>query len=83
MRAHQIKQLVCAGGRPVIPDTIPEMLKSIIIACWAHDPRARPTFAALLPYLEESLQQSLPHGMTETTMVTREGDEEEEAKWHS
>jgi serine/threonine protein kinase len=35
------------GYRPPLPEALDERLRALIVACWAADPRARPTMAAV------------------------------------
>eukprot|EP00899_Mesostigma_viride_P013938 jgi/Mesvir1/22545/Mv18561-RA.3 len=41
------------GVRPKIPESLPPTLKSLIAACWAEDPAARPTFTKIVAQLRE------------------------------
>lgn len=41
---NQMKKVVLNGGRPILPNRCPNMLKYLIERCWAHNPTARPSF---------------------------------------
>ena len=42
---YAIPSQVVAGVRPAIPAEMPPLVASLVVACWAADPAARPTFA--------------------------------------
>lgn len=46
--------LVLSGGRPELPNHVPEPLKTIICRCWHHASDFRPNFAEILVLLKES-----------------------------
>lgn len=46
--------LVLSGGRPELPDHVPEPLKNLIRACWHQDPDSRPSFADIVILLKEA-----------------------------
>lgn len=43
--------------RPVIPETCPPLLRSLIEACWQADPKLRPSFHKIIPLLSDPLFQ--------------------------
>jgi len=50
-----IFQVSVRGDRPPLPDDIPTILHDIITQAWHQDPEKRPTFAQLLPRLEDAI----------------------------
>ena len=51
-RFYQLKKYVTSGGRPNIPDSIPNNWKELIEHCWSGDPSDRPTFNEIVEKLE-------------------------------
>jgi serine/threonine protein kinase len=53
---HQINDydLVLDGGRPELPDHVPEFLKNIILRCWHADPNSRPRWTDIIQALMQS-----------------------------
>lgn len=45
---------VISGGRPKIPNTLPEKWKKLITSCWAHNPLKRPSFKDIINIYESS-----------------------------
>ena len=41
---QQLKDHILSGGRPVIPDSVPDSVSSLMTRCWAEKPSARPSF---------------------------------------
>jgi serine/threonine protein kinase len=52
MKASIVRDHVCAGLRPTIPESVPSGVQAIIHACWAQEADQRPTFGAVLQQLE-------------------------------
>jgi serine/threonine protein kinase len=52
LQPHQLARLVLNEERPRIPSDLPSRLQSLIAACWAQQPQARPTFPAIFGQLE-------------------------------
>ncbi len=46
-----------AGERPPMPESCLAPLRTLIEACWAHDPRTRPDFPAVVLRLESALAE--------------------------
>mmetsp|Transcript_105177 Transcript_105177/g.224674 ORF Transcript_105177/g.224674 Transcript_105177/m.224674 type:complete len:336 (-) Transcript_105177:193-1200(-) len=50
----EIPRLVLDGVRPdmeAIPPDCPKVLKTLMMDCWSHDPKSRPSFKGMLPIL--------------------------------
>jgi serine/threonine protein kinase len=47
----ELQMRVLEGKRPSMPASVPQALKSLITACWAQDPKDRPTFDEVLRFL--------------------------------
>lgn len=53
---QDVGKLTIQGGRPdleAVPQDCPETLRDLMIFCWAHDPKKRPSFEMILPMLAE------------------------------
>jgi len=56
----QVMFMVCVGdARPELPPGMPPAFLQLLTECWAADPGARPTFAALMPRLRAMLHAEL------------------------
>ena len=55
--------------RLTIPQHSPQVLRSLIPACWQDDPDLRPTFQALFPLLQVQRMQSLSDGGGKTLCI--------------
>lgn len=47
--------------RPTIPGDASDSMASLMTDCWAHEPAARPSFAEVLPRLDDVLLDSVVH----------------------
>ncbi|KAG0577615.1 hypothetical protein KC19_5G168000 [Ceratodon purpureus] len=45
--------LVLSGGRPELPDHVPEPLKNLIRTCWHQNPDSRPSFIVIVIHLKQ------------------------------
>jgi len=51
-----VATLVCQGHRPdleAVPPDCPDLLRDLMIACWAHDARKRPGFDRILAIMQQ------------------------------
>ena len=46
-------RVVFKGDRPEIPSDAPGRMARIMVACWAGEPEARPTFSGILKWLDD------------------------------
>lgn len=51
--AFALGQAVCRNIRPALPTTVPDPYRTLIQACWAQSPDARPTFNEIVKCLEQ------------------------------
>ncbi|MDP2435725.1 MAG: protein kinase [archaeon] len=56
-----IRAILKEDLRPKILDSTPPAFASLIQACWAHHPSARPPFEDIVPYLKRLLKASSDH----------------------
>ena len=80
--ASQVTLKVCKGLRPRVPsDAVfdPPELKALMERCWAQDPAARPTFAAVAEELGAMLAQ-LERSKEDEEREEKEAKEKEEEK---
>ena len=49
MTMHFVSQ----GGRPEVPEDMPESYGELMVACWAHAPAARPAFGEIVAVLRQ------------------------------
>jgi serine/threonine protein kinase len=50
---NRFAQAICRHReRPAIPPDTPESLRTLMTACWDHEPQARPNFSEIVPRLE-------------------------------
>ncbi|KAG0553638.1 hypothetical protein KC19_12G027200 [Ceratodon purpureus] len=64
LRSYEIIQTVLRGGRPQLPDQIPDRLRYLIEACWSSEPSKRPRFDDICAELRHL---SCAHFMTAET----------------
>ena len=57
--AQILTQVLVKKQRPPIPEGTPAWLGEIMVDCWAHDPKKRPTFAEVLQRLPPPPQKTL------------------------
>jgi serine/threonine protein kinase len=48
---------VSQGGRPEVPEGVPDSYGELMVACWAHAPAARPAFGEIVAELRQLAQQ--------------------------
>ncbi len=48
-----VYDVVKHAARPAVPAHVPDAMRRLIAACWAQDPKDRPSFAAVLALLNE------------------------------
>jgi hypothetical protein len=44
----ELADYITQGGRPTIPDYVPNVFARLIRRCWQSDPRDRPTFRCIV-----------------------------------
>ncbi len=60
-----IRRIVLEGKRPPIPASVAADISDLIQACWAEDPRARPSFGDIVLVLErEENEASMAGGLS-------------------
>ncbi|KAG2429816.1 hypothetical protein HXX76_010600 [Chlamydomonas incerta] len=50
--ARLVHRVLVSGGRPALPLWLPPAYTRLVTSCWAPSPKDRPTFAAIVQYLE-------------------------------
>eukprot|EP00198_Chlamydomonas_reinhardtii_P003272 XP_001692608.1 predicted protein [Chlamydomonas reinhardtii] len=50
--ARLVHRVLVSGGRPALPLWLPPAYTRLVTSCWAPSPKDRPTFAAVVQYLE-------------------------------
>jgi len=61
-----VGKLTVQGVRPdleAVPPDCPEILRDLMIFCWAHDPKKRPSFEMILPMLEQVKDEKFAYGL--------------------
>lgn len=62
-----LTKAILSGKRPLLPDSIPKPLKTLLQACWEDDPGKRPDFATIIDRLKTMASSSQNTIVTSTT----------------
>jgi hypothetical protein len=65
---------VAQGDRPPIPESTPDRLRDVILACWDHDSYKRPSFTWIAMALADYAKDAFSPGNvgTQTLMIANE-----------